>query len=131
MVVEIPRFTNAKNETYEDPEFLDKNTGYYGDGDPIDVLEIGSEIGFVGQVKKVKVLGIMGLIDDGETDWKVLAIDIEDPLSNRMSNISDIDVIMPGLLNSTKDWLTNYKIPDGKPENKWAFDGALKDYVRL
>lgn len=32
-----------------------------------------------GEVIQVKVLGTLALIDEGETDWKVIAINIEDP----------------------------------------------------
>ena len=32
-----------------------------------------------GQVIQVKVLGILAMIDEGEMDWKVIAIDAEDP----------------------------------------------------
>lgn len=32
-----------------------------------------------GEVIKVKVLGTLALIDEGETDWKVIAINVEDP----------------------------------------------------
>lgn len=28
---------------------------------------------------KVKVLGTLALIDEGETDWKIIAINVEDP----------------------------------------------------
>ena len=38
-----------------------------------------------GEVKQVKVLGVMALIDEGETDWKVIAIDINDPLSSKLN----------------------------------------------
>lgn len=31
-----------------------------------------------GDVIKVKALGTLALIDEGETDWKVIAINIED-----------------------------------------------------
>ena len=34
---------------------------------------------------------------------------------------------MPGLLNSTVDWFRRYKIPEGKPENEFAFGGQPKD----
>jgi inorganic pyrophosphatase len=33
----------------------------------------------------VKILGVMALIDEGETDWKVLAIDVKDPLASKMN----------------------------------------------
>lgn len=38
-----------------------------------------------GEVKQVKILGTVALIDEGETDWKVLCIDINDPLAKDMN----------------------------------------------
>lgn len=32
-----------------------------------------------GEIIKVKVLGTLALIDEGETDWKVIVINTEDP----------------------------------------------------
>ena len=31
---------------------------------------------------KAKVLGALALIDEGETDWKIVTIDVDDPLAN-------------------------------------------------
>ena len=45
---------------------------------------------------QVKVLGTLALIDDGETDWKVLAIDVNDPLAKSLNDIGDIEKLMPG-----------------------------------
>ena len=36
-------------------------------------------------MKQVKVLGTLALIDEGETDWKILAIDINDPKASEMN----------------------------------------------
>lgn len=47
-------------------------TNTLGDCDPLDVIEIGEQVAYVGQVKQVKVLGVMALLDEGETDWKVI-----------------------------------------------------------
>jgi inorganic pyrophosphatase len=33
----------------------------------------------------------------GETDWKVIAIDANDPLSKKLSDISDVEHHMPGI----------------------------------
>ncbi|KAJ1834814.1 Inorganic pyrophosphatase [Coemansia sp. RSA 2706] len=171
MVVEIPRWTNAKMEiskedalnpikqdtkkgklryvrnafphhgyiwnygalpqTWEDPNQTNTDTKCVGDNDPIDVCEIGEDIGYTGQVKQVKILGVMALIDEGETDWKVLAIDVNDPLAAKMKDVGDIERYMPGLLHATNEWFRIYKIPDGKPENKFAFGGEAKkkDYA--
>ena len=38
-----------------------------------------------GDVKQVKVLGILAMIDEGETDWKVIAIDVNDPMAKDMN----------------------------------------------
>ncbi|KAJ3366430.1 Inorganic pyrophosphatase [Allomyces javanicus] len=167
MVVEIPRWTNAKLEickeeylnplkqdvkkgklryvrnvfphhgyiwnygafpqTWEDPAHVTPDTGCKGDNDPLDVCEIGELIGYTGQVKQVKVLGVMALLDEGETDWKVIVIDVKDPLADKLNDIGDVEKHMPGLLAATTEWFRVYKMPDGKPANEFAFGGQAKD----
>lgn len=39
-----------------------------------------------GEVIKVKVLGVLAMIDEGETDWKVIAINVEDPEANDLNS---------------------------------------------
>ena len=34
---------------------------------------------------------------------------------------------LPGLLRATNEWFRIYKIPDGKPENNFAFNGIAKN----
>ena len=34
---------------------------------------------------QVKVLGVLAMIDEGETDWKVIAIDVNDPDAKNMN----------------------------------------------
>lgn len=64
---------------------MSEDTGAKGDNDPIDVCEIGQEIAHVGQVKQVKILGVMALLDEGETDWKLIAIDTLDPMADKLN----------------------------------------------
>nr|XP_033812638.1 inorganic pyrophosphatase 2, mitochondrial [Geotrypetes seraphini] len=167
MVVEVPRWTNAKMEiatkeplnpikqdvkkgklryvanifpykgyiwnygalpqTWEDPDFKDKDTDCFGDNDPIDVCEIGTQVCSRGEVIQVKPLGVLALIDEGETDWKVIAINVEDPEAEKFNDIEDVRKHKPGYLEATVDWLKLYKIPDGKPENQIAFNGEFKN----
>ncbi|ORX60295.1 inorganic pyrophosphatase [Hesseltinella vesiculosa] len=167
MVVEIPRWTNAKLEiskedafnpikqdtkkgklrfvrncfphkgyiwnygafpqTWEDPNHTNAETKAKGDNDPVDVLEIGSQVATVGQIKQVKVLGIMALLDEGETDWKVITIDVNDPMAPKLNDIEDVEKQLPGLIRATNEWFRIYKIPDGKPENVFAFSGEAKN----
>ncbi|GAA6107399.1 inorganic pyrophosphatase [Tachysurus ichikawai] len=167
MVVEVPRWTNAKMEiatkdplnpikqdvkkgnlryvanvfphkgyiwnygaipqTWEDPGHKDCDTGCCGDNDPIDVCEIGSRVCSRGEVIKVKVLGVLAMIDEGETDWKVIGINIDDPEAKDLNDITDVQRLKPGYLEATVDWFRRYKVPDGKPENQFAFNGEFKD----
>jgi len=91
------------------------------------VCEIGEQVGYVGQIKQVKVLGIMALLDEGETDWKVLVVDVTDPLASKLNDIEDVERHLPGLIRATNEWFRIYKIPDGKPENAFAFSGEAKN----
>lgn len=73
----------------------------------------------------MKVLGALGLIDQSEADWKIIAIDVNDPLAVQLNDINDVETVMPGLLNATRDWFRFCKVPNGKPENKFAFNGQF------
>lgn len=114
-------------QTWEDPTVVHPETKAKGDNDPLDVCEIGEQVGYPGQIKQVKVLGIMALIDEGETDWKVIVIDAKDPLANKLNDIEDVERHLPGLIRATNEWFRIYKIPDGKQENQFAFGGEAKN----
>ena len=45
----------------------------------------------------MKLLGAVALIDEGETDWKVLAIDVDDPLASEIDDITGLEAKMPGM----------------------------------
>ena len=57
-----------------------------------------------GDVLEVKVLGLLAMIDDGETDWKVMVIDVNDPQAKDLNNLEDVERLMPGFLAATRDW---------------------------
>jgi len=114
-------------QAWEDPTHADADTKANGDNDPLDVCEIGFVVAKAGAVKQVKILGCMALLDEGETDWKIIAIDVNDPLANDLNDIEDVERKLPGFLKATEEWFRIYKIPDGKPENKFAFNGEAKN----
>ncbi|CAF1577336.1 unnamed protein product [Adineta ricciae] len=167
MVVEVPRWTNAKMEinkqfkmnplvqdvkngkprfvhnvfpyhgylwnygalpqTWEDPNHVDEDTKTTGDNDPIDVCEIGTTLHATGSVIPVKIVGVLGLIDEGETDWKLIGIDIRDKLASQIHDINDVDKHLPGLLEATLRWFKYYKVPTGKPPNQFALNEQYGD----
>jgi len=114
-------------QTWEDPTHTDANTNQLGDNDPVDVCDIGSVVHKIGSVIQVKVLGILAMIDEGETDWKVIVIDTQDENADKINNLEDVEKVKPGYLDATREWFKIYKRPDGKPFNVFAFDGAYKD----
>ncbi|QKX64640.1 uncharacterized protein TRUGW13939_11815 [Talaromyces rugulosus] len=67
-------------QTWEDPRALDPETNVKGDDDPLDAF-----------------------LDQGETDWKVMVVDVEDPLATKLNNVSDIEAKMPGFLASLRN----------------------------
>lgn len=62
-----------------------------GDNDPVDVVEIGSEQLESGKVYKVKILGAYAMIDEGELDWKMIAIRVDDPMAEYLNDIDDVE----------------------------------------
>lgn len=117
----------ALPQTWENPNHTDPSTECVGDNDPIDILEIGSRVAKRGEVIQVKILGVVALIDEGETDWKVIGIDVTDSKASQLNDIADVEKNFPGLLRATIEWFKIYKIPDGKPENQFAFNGEAKN----
>mmetsp|Transcript_22582 Transcript_22582/g.40036 ORF Transcript_22582/g.40036 Transcript_22582/m.40036 type:complete len:269 (+) Transcript_22582:67-873(+) len=114
-------------QTWEDPEHKDESTGMLGDNDPLDVVEVGSRVHLGGEVYPVKLLGILGMIDEGEMDWKAIAIDAADPLAEQINSVKDLEHHMPNKLEAIVNWFKYYKVPDGKPVNTFAFDDQAKD----
>ena len=117
----------ALPQTWEDPAVLNPDTQCQGDNDPVDVIEIGSETLPMGAVVSVKPIGMLALIDGGETDWKLLAIRAEDPRAKTMRSVADMERHFPGLLHQVRDWFRLYKTAEGKAENTYGFNGEALD----
>jgi inorganic pyrophosphatase len=69
----------------------------------------------------------MALLDEEATDWKIIVIDVNDPLAPKLNDIEDVEKHLPGLLRATNEWFRIYKILDGKLENPFAFSGECKN----
>ena len=57
----------------------------------------------------------MALLDEGETDWKIIAIDINDPLASKLNDIEDVERHLPGLLRATNEFWRIYKVNPQTP----------------
>eukprot|EP00388_Colpodella_angusta_P039547 GDKK01047642.1.p1 GENE.GDKK01047642.1~~GDKK01047642.1.p1 ORF type:complete len:150 (-),score=35.75 GDKK01047642.1:146-595(-) len=112
-------------QTWEAPDFTFQ--GNKGDNDPVDCIEIGMRQLESGSVTPVKVIGVLGMIDDGEMDWKVIAISANDPVAMFINDIDDVPKYLPGCLGALREWLRVYKICQGGVENKFVFDGEYQN----
>ncbi|XP_059550547.1 inorganic pyrophosphatase 2, mitochondrial [Myotis daubentonii] len=161
MVVEVPRWTNAKMEiateeplnpikqdvkdgklryvanifphkgyiwnygalpqTWEDPHRNDKSTDCCGDNDPIDVCEIGSKVGCSnGTLCFLPPSAPRSIRNEFLFLTKSLLV-------SSLTDIDDVRKYKPGYLEATLNWFRFYKVPEGKPENHFAFNGEFKN----
>jgi len=119
-------------QTFEDPNEESRYSdvkGLKGDGDPVDVVEISDAPITRGNVVPVKVLSVLGLIDEGETDWKIIALRVDHPKARQIHTIDDAsEVLGKDFKTLILDWFENYKVPDGKPQNKFSHNKTYQSH---
>ncbi|KAL0680763.1 hypothetical protein Bca4012_047610 [Brassica carinata] len=142
-------------QTWEDPSQANAEVeGAFGDNDPVDVVEIGEAQRKIGEILKVKSLAALAMIDEGELDWKIVAISLDDPKAHLVNDVDDVEKhfpvrAKPDLIyrpymdfvlltficgdirvhyTAIRDWFRDYKIPDGKPANRFGL-GDKPDYA--
>ncbi len=93
-----------------------------GDGDPLDVIILGSAISR-GDVVSAKIIGVLKLLDDGEQDDKLIAVRPIDQLGS-VNNLSELKNKYPGITDILETWFTSYK---GKGRmQSLGFDDVVK-----
>ena len=146
--IEIPKGSNIKYEynrktgkievdrILRDGFKYPANYGYLAealdwDGDELDVL-VYSENAFVpGCSLKARVIGAMKMIDDGETDTKLIAIHADD---YRLAEIKTLDDLPKRWLKEVETFFTTYKnwkrpgitSVSGFEDQKWAYQEYLE-----
>merc|ERR1712098_641457 len=78
-----------------------------------------------GEIKQVKVLGVMALLDEEETDWKIIVIDVNDPLASKLNDIEDVERHLPGLVRASNEWFRIYKNSQLLPLTLASPNGSL------
>ncbi|MGL5438274.1 MAG: inorganic diphosphatase [Metamycoplasmataceae bacterium] len=76
------------------------------DGDELDVLVYSSEKFSPGVELKARIVGAMRMIDDGETDTKLIAVHHDD---YRLDHIKTLDDIQPEWLEKVQTFFSTYK----------------------
>lgn len=78
-----------------------------GDGDPIDVFVLGSSIARE-EIVKARIVGIIHMTDDNESDSKLIAVNINEPRFE-VNSLENLTNNYPGVIDILKIWLSNYK----------------------
>lgn len=128
VVVEIPARSRNKYEFDHDGGFLRLNRvlysplhypgdygfipcSFYDDDDPLDVLVLIKEPTFPGCVLTARPIGLFRMLDQEQTDDKVLAVVDDDPL---YADYQDIDDVPAHFLREVAHFFAHYKDLEGK-----------------
>jgi inorganic pyrophosphatase len=128
VVIEIPRGSKVKYE-------LDKPTGmlrvdrvlyssvfypcnygflprtYCGDGDPLDVLVLGTEPVMPLTLLQARAIGVMHMLDEGKEDDKIIAVHVNDP---GVADYRDVSQLPPHQLREIMRFFSDYKALENK-----------------
>tara|TARA_B100001123_G_scaffold83328_1_gene95313 strand:- start:92 stop:781 length:690 start_codon:yes stop_codon:yes gene_type:complete len=78
-----------------------------GDGDPLDIILLGPPLN-LGDVVSAKLIGVLKLLDNGEQDDKLIAVQMNSPL-NKSNSLNELGEQFPGIKEILEQWFTNYK----------------------
>ena len=111
IVIEIPKGSNVKYEIEDGVVKVDRilfgsmtypqNYGFFKetldwDGDPLDVLVFSDQPFMPGVEVPIKIVGAVKMLDDGETDTKILGVIDVDPRYKDINMLREIEIFKPG-----------------------------------
>jgi inorganic pyrophosphatase len=110
-------------QTFRDPDELDDIFGAPGDDDPLDILDLCSEAQGVGEVVCCRPLGAVCLIDEGQADWKIIAVNTEGngPLAGARS-IEEAERLAPGRIEEALRWMDEFKQHSSKSDTTLHYE---------
>ena len=100
-------------------------TGCIGDNDPLDVVDLTNRNMPLFELPKLKIIGSLCLIDQGELDWKLLAMEESEAKKFGIRNADDYNRHHPGAIKVIMEWFRTIKTYDGKPANSFGYDDAV------
>lgn len=107
-----------------------------GDGDALDVLVLGDQVGRSEKVA-VRPLAVLRLLDQSEIDDKIIAAQMSGPFSS-VTSISGLQQKYPKVMEILALWFGNYKRQGGLEVLEWGdetlarsvISAALCEYVK-
>lgn len=84
---------------------------YCDDNDPLDILVLCQETVLPLSIMRVRPIGVMKMIDQGEADDKIIAVHVDDP---EFAHYRSIDELPPHFLKILRRFFEDYKILENK-----------------
>jgi inorganic pyrophosphatase len=85
---------------------------YWEDGDPLDVIVLTTFPLAPGILVTVRPVAVMEMIDSGDSDYKIIAVPVED---KRWDDVKDVGDINTHSLKEFQHFFETYKALKGKP----------------
>lgn len=98
------------------------------DGDPLDVLVLGSQPTFPMCVMEVKPVGVFHMADEKGPDEKLICVPVSDPIWNNLNDLSDVN---PHLVKEIEHFFQVYKDLEKKKVDVGGWGNADEAYVIL
>lgn len=98
-----------------------------GDGNPLDLIDV-SDMGKRAPLalSDYLVLGVLGVIDNGQLDYKILAIEVNESRERGIKCLRTYREKCPDQLESIIDWYKKQECADGTPRNKFLWQGEVQ-----
>lgn len=80
-----------------------------GDGDPLDVIVLGTSVAR-GTMVPARLIGVMHMLDGGEQDDKLLAVRPGTPFGE-VYDLAELEAQFPGVMTILETWFARYKGP--------------------
>jgi len=147
-VIEIPKGSHNKYEYDEDlkvikldrvlysPLFYPNDYGFIPetrseDGDHLDIMVMGNNPVFPGCVVAARPVGILKLIDDGDEDFKILAVQKDNPRHDHIKDMEDLKKTNPHLLDEVAHFFKVYKDLQKKEIKIIGWEGCEAAYGEI
>jgi len=92
------------------------------------VVELSGEPLPQGIIVPIKVISVLGMVDEGESDWKIIGIRADHPKLHEIDSMEDANRVLGFDWSACiLDWFQNYKVPDGKPQNSFTHNNKFHD----
>lgn len=102
----------------------------WDDGDALDVLVLTTYPILPGILVRVRPVAVMEMMDDGESDNKIIAVPVDDP---RWDEVKDLGDVNKHTLKEIEHFFSTYKKVQNKEVSVSGFKGredAIKDFEK-